>query len=237
LPPSLASRPPPSARMSPAARCPRPTGASAANPFGGPRRSADGAANDHARPLARSHPNSRGRRGTRAAITTSRCRIAPFIDQAAPLRGAGPGVSARLSLDEARLAHAGHTADGTQINSAHSASRPVLLGGRLPRRMIIQLAATAPRALPAVASHAIGFADPRPTLDPESTHQVWRLSRKIGDEQATAITRLRWGLSPAVAARQSVSDAVRRPSGPQLRAGPRARWRRQEAPARTPGGC
>jgi hypothetical protein len=28
-------------------------------------------------------------------------------NQAAPLRGAGPGVSARLSLDEARLAHAG----------------------------------------------------------------------------------------------------------------------------------
>ena len=34
--------------------------------------------------------------------------------------------------------------------------------GRLPRRTIIQLAATASRALPAVASHAIGFADPRP---------------------------------------------------------------------------
>ena len=39
--------------------------------------------------------------------------------------------------------------------------------GRLLRRTIIPLAATAPRALPAVASHAIGF---RPTLDTESTH-------------------------------------------------------------------
>ena len=56
----------------------------------------------------------------------------------------------------------GHAADGTQINSAHSASKPLLLGGRLPRHMIIQLAATASWALPAVASNAIGFADPRP---------------------------------------------------------------------------
>jgi hypothetical protein len=34
--------------------------------------------------------------------------------------------------------------------------------GHLPRRSIVQLAATASRALPAVASHAIGYADPRP---------------------------------------------------------------------------
>lgn len=33
---------------------------------------------------------------------------------------------------------------------------------RLPRRTIIQFATTASRAFPAVASHAIGFADPRP---------------------------------------------------------------------------
>jgi hypothetical protein len=33
---------------------------------------------------------------------------------------------------------------------------------RLPRRFIVRLATTASRALPAVASHAIGFADPRP---------------------------------------------------------------------------
>jgi beta-phosphoglucomutase-like phosphatase (HAD superfamily) len=42
---------------------------------------------------------------------------------------------------------------------------------RLLGAPIVQLAATASRALPAVASHAIGFADTRPTLDPAPTRK------------------------------------------------------------------
>jgi hypothetical protein len=40
----------------------------------------------------------------------------PIHDQAAPLRGAGPGVSAGLSLGEARPAHAGPHAMTLLIN-------------------------------------------------------------------------------------------------------------------------
>jgi hypothetical protein len=36
---------------------------------------------------------------------------------------------------------------------------------RLPRCMIVPLPAAASRSLPAVASHAIGFAEPRPSSD------------------------------------------------------------------------
>jgi hypothetical protein len=45
----------------------------------------------------------------------------------------------------------GHGSLGKQAVTARS---------RLPRRTIVPLAATASRALPAVASHAIGFAEP-----------------------------------------------------------------------------
>jgi hypothetical protein len=60
----------------------------------------------------------------------------------------------------------GRTRSGMQIKMVHWASKLVLAGGRLPRRTIIPLAATASTALPAVASHAIGFAD----ASTESTH-------------------------------------------------------------------
>jgi hypothetical protein len=56
----------------------------------------------------------------------------------------------------------------------------------------------------------------------------------VGTWPVYMITRLRWGSALAVAARQTASDAARRPSGPQLRPGPRAGWRRrlQALPAR-----
>jgi hypothetical protein len=41
------------------------------------------------------------------AASAVRCRIEPYLDQAAPLRGAGPGVSARALRWDARPAHAG----------------------------------------------------------------------------------------------------------------------------------
>jgi transcriptional regulator with XRE-family HTH domain len=44
---------------------------------------------------------------------------------------------------------------------------------RLPRRTIIQLAATASRALPAIASHAIRFADPRPGTRSQGFGACW----------------------------------------------------------------
>ena len=51
--------------------------------------------------------------------------------QAAPLRGAGPGVRARLSLDEARLAHAGPHLPAPLISKAHP-GRSSVLHSRLP---------------------------------------------------------------------------------------------------------
>jgi hypothetical protein len=60
--------------------------------------------------------------------------------KAAPLRGAGPGVSARLSLDEARLAHAGPPAGLADQGNSYD-KQPVGARGRLPRLGIVQLAA------------------------------------------------------------------------------------------------
>jgi len=51
--------------------------------------------------------------------------------KAAPLRGAGPGVRARLSLDEARLAHAGPHLPAPLISKAHP-GRSSVLHSRLP---------------------------------------------------------------------------------------------------------
>jgi len=44
-----------------------------------------------------------------------RCRVGPFLDRAAPLRGAGPGVSAAAQPLKARAAHAGPHLHGLQI--------------------------------------------------------------------------------------------------------------------------
>jgi len=51
--------------------------------------------------------------------------------KAAPLRGAGPGVRARLSLDEARLAHAWPHLPAPLISKAHP-GRSSVLHSRLP---------------------------------------------------------------------------------------------------------
>ena len=60
-----------------------------------------------------------------------RCRIMPLLDQAAPLSGAGPGVRARLSLDEARRARAGPHLPAPLISKAHP-GRSSVLHSRLP---------------------------------------------------------------------------------------------------------
>jgi hypothetical protein len=78
----------------------------------------------------------------------------PAAVSACPLRARWSGV-------EVSHRCACRTRSGMQIKVVHSASKLLLAGGRLPRRTIIPLAATASRALPAVASHAVGFADPR----------------------------------------------------------------------------
>jgi hypothetical protein len=73
-----------------------------------------------------------------------------------------PGVSARAQPWRGPPGRTpGRTRSGMQIKMVHSASKLVLAGGRLPRRTIIPLAAAASKALPSVASHAIGFADLR----------------------------------------------------------------------------
>ena len=80
-------------------------------------------------------------------------------DQGGAYGAAGPASAPASGLGEApAVARRATLAHGTQINSAHSAGTPVFTG-RLPRRTIIPLAGTASRSLPAVASHAIGFAD------------------------------------------------------------------------------
>lgn len=53
------------------------------------------------------------------------------IIKAAPLRGTAPGVRARLSLDEARLAHAGPHLPAPLISKAHP-GRSSVLHSRLP---------------------------------------------------------------------------------------------------------
>src|SRR5271165_339751 len=79
------------------------------------------------------------------------------------LRRRWPGVSAGLSLWEARPAHAGPNRTGHADQSASlgeqagAAQSGVFLAARLSSSR-----PPASRALPAVASHAIGFADPRP---------------------------------------------------------------------------
>jgi hypothetical protein len=66
---------------------------------------------------------------------------------------AGPASAPGSAFPEARPAYAGpHRAHGTQINSAHSASRPVPHG--CPhRRFIVPLSAAASRALLPVRLH------------------------------------------------------------------------------------
>jgi len=77
------------------------------------------------------------------------------------LRAPRAGTSAGLCLlGEARPARAGPGSQDATDQPGSSSTQPVTAVSRLPRRSIVPLAATASRALPAVASHAIGFADP-----------------------------------------------------------------------------
>jgi hypothetical protein len=55
--------------------------------------------------------------------TVLRCRINPYLDQAAPLRGAGPGVSAAALPWEARAAHAGPREAGTHYRNGSTGHR------------------------------------------------------------------------------------------------------------------
>ena len=86
-----------------------------------------------------------------------------MIKSGAATRDRWPGVSARAQPWEARPAHAGpHAGSVPQIKPVHTARTlaqrmAVFLGGP-----IVRLPAAASRSLPAVASHAIGYAEPRP---------------------------------------------------------------------------
>ena len=82
-------------------------------------------------------------------------RIWPYSDQ----RGA---VSAGLWPWRGRPAHAGPNRAGRADRFGLFGGQAGVARGRLPRRTIVQLAAVASRALPSVASRAIGFADPTP---------------------------------------------------------------------------
>jgi DNA-binding PadR family transcriptional regulator len=99
--------------------------------------------------------------------------------KAAPLRGAAARRQRRpLALGGPGRRAPGPTAQPPLINLAHRASsrcctEPSSSG------FIVQLVAIASRALPAVASHAIGS----PTLDSLPTRRDLRLSRKTGAEQ------------------------------------------------------
>jgi hypothetical protein len=137
-PRSWASRHPRSALMSPVARCPRPAGASAASPSGGPRRSADGTANDRAMPRARSTPDNRDQHGTRAAITALRCRIWPYLIKAARCARRGPACALPLPR-KARPAHAGPSHSPPLFSHAHSATRVAAVCSRLHRRAVALL--------------------------------------------------------------------------------------------------
>ena len=75
-------------------------------------------------------------------------------------RGSAPALGLSLGRPGGRAP--AHTRMLPQISQAHPGTQPVTALSRLPRRSIVPLAASASRALPAVASHAIGFADPRP---------------------------------------------------------------------------
>ena len=85
------------------------------------------------------------------------------------LRRRWPGISGGLCLG-GRPPHAGPQPQKRLIQAAHTSVQ--VLRGPSPSLPIVQLAATASRSLPAVASHAIGFAEPRPGT---RSHGSWHL--------------------------------------------------------------
>ena len=88
------------------------------------------------------------------------CRKTKNLDKAAPSAPLAPALASASGLgapaDARRAPPVGHADQGGSLGGQAGTAR-----GRLPGRTIIQLAATASRALPAVASHAIGSGDAR----------------------------------------------------------------------------
>jgi hypothetical protein len=73
----------------------------------------------------------------------------------------GPALAPGLSLGEARPARAGPRARVCRLPVRFVCRRPGLRACRLPRRSSVLLPAAESRSLPPVASHAIGFTEPR----------------------------------------------------------------------------
>jgi hypothetical protein len=108
---------------------------------------------------------------------TLHCRIKPHLNQAAPRPAPAPGSAVGLPA---------RRTPGLQFSqplSARLIRRSSDSGdGRLPRRSSVQLAGAASRALPAVASHAIGFA----TQDP--------LAQSFSGIVGSGVSIRRWSL-------------------------------------------
>src|SRR5262249_23746041 len=101
---------------------------------------------------------SRGDRGDRPVAETRPHVVTPV----GPVTLTGPARAGLCLLGEARPARAGPTASLRLISPALPAAHPVAGRRVSPGAPVVQLAATASRALPAVASQAIGFAGSRP---------------------------------------------------------------------------
>jgi hypothetical protein len=91
---------------------------------------------------------------------SSECRIASYLDQGGALRAPWADASARPQLWQG-------LAGARRLNREVAADQRGPLGMpsgaamvRLPRHKIVPLAAAMSRSLPAVASHAIGYAEP-----------------------------------------------------------------------------
>ena len=133
----------------------------------------------------------RRRRALPPGTGDRRCRIGPFCRSRRRLRRRWPGVSAPGSaLRRPARAHAGPHQAEPQIQAART-SRARCTTQLFPRPAIIQLAATASRALPAVASHAIGSADPRPGVHSQGFGAYRGRSQRSRIRPGPA-TRRRW---------------------------------------------
>jgi len=93
-----------------------------------------------------------------------RCRIPPFIDQGGTLRAPRAGASAGLRPWEAPAGARRPNALAAADHTGFTWHAGVLDGTVFLGDSIVPLPAAASRSLPAVASHAIGFAEPRPGI-------------------------------------------------------------------------
>jgi hypothetical protein len=97
----------------------------------------------------------------RTQLLSRHCRIELYLDQVAPLRGAGPGVSAAARPQKARAAHAGPHRGTRHIRTAHPpGSTGARSGSLIPDRS--QLAA-ASRHVSTAASWTTPEASRRPS--------------------------------------------------------------------------